>query len=712
MVNTGRSIPEINRTMIGDTIYSITRSIKGNSLLVLKNYDPISEVKKTNKYLENTARTIGVTVEVLEQAIAKAKFVGADEETEVKENPGAIAVRLIRTNMVELFNDQLKTTYVIIEKTVKKDTKDAKDTNLPVPNSSQNNIINLDNSIRLNTSVFTVFSVFSLVRAKSEQFKQWVAGLYFKDQGKTISESGIKAALMVISKEASSKPFRTLYNRIAPDGNGGIWWDMTDDLERAIHITKEGWKVVDNPPKIFRRYSHQMPLTEPAEKGSLLPLLDYILLEGSGEMLLSVLTPISYLIPDVPHVIEILGGTKGSTKSGNHRFRKRVVDPSATPLLTMPKDHDEMVQQADHHYLMCYDNVSKIEEYQSDLICKIITGAGFSKRMLFSDDDDVIRQLMRCICINGIVFPADKADMLDRAVLQTALMLDDKNRKTVAEINKNMDKDAPKVIRAMLDVLVIALNKYDTVKPKRNNRMADFTRWGCALTEALGFDKGHFENAYHRNINTQDEEAVKASPVATWLIHFMEFNNHIQFTGSANELLQEILDFANNILDRDLTRTVDDWPRGATPFGRKLKEIIPSLNGVGYKITYVKGTTRRYVITKISDESGRTGQQLLVKIPNLSKEDFIKILYDFESRYGEQAELKIMEIPKSIKAQFKELLRNMKELDKSVTVTQMFDAWGTEISVTLEELEKLILVLGRDGAIYQPRPGYWRVSDE
>jgi len=126
--------------------------------------------------------------------------------------------------MVELFNDQLKTTYVIIEKTVKKDTKDAKDTNLPVPNSSQNNIINLDNSIRLNTSVFTVFSVFSLVRAKSEQFKQWVAGLYFKDQGKTISESGIKAALMVISKEASSKPFRTLYNRIAPDGNGGIWW--------------------------------------------------------------------------------------------------------------------------------------------------------------------------------------------------------------------------------------------------------------------------------------------------------------------------------------------------------------------------------------------------------------------------------------------------------------------------------------------------------
>jgi len=26
---------------------------------------------------------------------------------------------------------------------------------------------------------------------------------------------------------------------------------MTDDLERAIHITKEGWKVVDNPPKIL-----------------------------------------------------------------------------------------------------------------------------------------------------------------------------------------------------------------------------------------------------------------------------------------------------------------------------------------------------------------------------------------------------------------------------------------------------------------------------
>ncbi len=772
MVNTGRTTQQLQKTMIGETKYCIVESSRGGGLIILNDDEPMSEIKKTNKYLENTAREIGVSVNILEQAIAKAKFKPQTNNSDKEqENPGAIAVRLIKTNMVDIVQDQLKITYVIIQKTVmlpvEKDTKDGKDTNLPDPYIYENNIKKISNSYNSNSSVFSVSSVFPktessndenkqseylkngqseiekdnnpsntqnkkdtknssvshvkverLVRLRSEEAKQWISKLYHLDQGKTISEGAIKSAVLVLEYNASQKPRITLHNRVAPDGNGGIWWDMSDERGRAIHITKEGWEIVDNPPHLFRHYSHQEPLGEPAEQGSFLPLLDYILLNDPGHTLLSIITPITYLDPEVPHVVEILGGVKGSTKSGYHRFRKKIVDPSVTPLLTMHKDHDEMVQQADHHYLLCYDNVSKIDEYQSDLMCKIVTGAGFSKRALFTDDDDVIRQLMRIININGIVFPADKPDLLDRAVLQSAAMINDKNRKTIKQMNEKMNVDAPKVIRAMLDVLVIALNLYDTVKPKRNNRMADFTKFGCAVTEAMGINKGYFENAYHDNINTQDEEAVQASPVATWLIDFMESNNHHKYHGSAGEILQAITDFAYNTYNRDLDRTVDDWPRGATPFGRKLKEVIPSLRTVGYSIVYAKGRTRSYVITKIARDDKESGQQQLVKVPKLTRSALISMLKDFESRYSDDPDepdvlehepvesgstVKTIEVPRSIKDQMDNIFKIMITHFDPIKETVIRKKTGH----STVELRKLLGVLEKDGRVKQIKPGVW-----
>lgn len=539
-----------------------------------------------------------------------------DEELEAEkddeENPGAIVVRLTKYTGINFFRDQLNEAYLTVLKTVEVvGSMDTKDTRNPIvtptiiPSPSNLIDINTHTTQQSNIGETSVPSAQSVqihytTRIRSRECRQWMADLYLKDQGKTVGGDAINSAILVLEAHAMKKPARTLYNRMAPDGNDGIWWDMSNELGQAIHITKDGWYIENNPPQIFRHYSHQEPLPYPAESGSLLPLLDYIMLSDPGQALLSIITPISYLIPGVPHVIEFVSGAKGSTKSSRHRFNRRIIDPSSTPLLTLPKDIDQMVQHGDHHYLLCYDNVTKIDEDQSDLMCRIITGLGFSKRMLYTDDDTVIRQLKRCININGINLPADKPDLLDRSVIQIADMIPDSMRKTEAQMDIKMAYDAPRVIRAMLDVLVTALNLYDTIKPIRNNRMADFTYWGCAITEAMGIKKAYFENAYYDNINTQNMETVKSNPVAQWLISFMEFNNFLTYTGSANELLQVILDFAKETYERDLN-WVDGWPKGATPFGKKLTEVIPSLKSIGYNVTYAKSGSRKYVITKLVD---------------------------------------------------------------------------------------------------------------
>jgi len=313
-----------------------------------------------------------------------------------------------------------------------------------------------------------------------------------------------------------------------------------------------------------------------------------------------------------------------------------VIDPTITPLLSIPKDINEMIIHADKYYVIAYDNVTSIDEDQSDLMCKIVTGLGVSKRMLYTDDDSVIRQLRRCIMINGINIPAEKADIFDRSVIHVADILPDEKRKTDAEITIKMQEDAPKVIRAFLDILVKAMQLYPTIEPKRNNRMADYTRWGCAITQAMGIDQAYFENAYYKNIKTQDDEVVKSNPVADWLIKYLEFNNKTTYDGSSSDIQKDIETFAITEYNKELPRYVDGWPKGSTQFGRKLTEVIPSLKSTGVTIQYVKGTVRRYEIIRTVSKETETGQHTLIEVEDeLTDKTLLAMLEKFEENYKE-----------------------------------------------------------------------------
>lgn len=682
---------------------------------------PIRDAYKT-LYGEDYNRHLNKTLLLLEENATYFELEEGDprEEEGPEENPGAILVRLARNNTLDFFHDQLKEGYVTynIEISVTNDTNDTKNpfvtpttAHIHTPTNDMD-ICVTPQSNNKESSVVSVTSVVvkRTVRIKSQEYKQKIARLYYNEQGKTAGGDALSSALLILESMALEGEKRVLYNRLAPDGMGGFYWDMSDRLGRAIHLTKDGWSIDTQPPQIFKHYPHQEPLPDPAEKGSLLPLLDYILLNEPGQALLSVVTPITYLVPDVAHVLELVHGTQGATKSSRHRFNRKIVDPSATPLIKLPKDPDQMVQHADHHYLLIYDNVTKIDEDQSDLLCKIVTGLGFSKRMLYTDDETVIRQIMRCVNINGINIPAERSDLLDRGVILTAGMFPDEKRKTDAEIKAKMEHDAPLVIRAMLDVMVSALNLYDGIKTTRNNRMADFTKWGCAITQAIGIEQAYFENAYHENINTQNEEAIKSNTVASWLVKWFDYENPKNgFSGSASDIMEAIIRYAQDQFNRDLN-WVDGWPKGATPFGKELRRAIPNLKGIGYNVGYARSSKRSYQITKIFDantDKATPGQRTLIKMPDemeLTTERLRTMLKNFEKRYDSPEKTNYTPI-------LKQILENMTDLGQKASTVEMFTAWGEELEIqTQEEFDKIFSILQKDGTVYSPEPGYWEVS--
>ena len=59
-----------------------------------------------------------------------------------------------------------------------------------------------------------------------------------------------------------------------------------------------------------------------------------------------------------------------------------------------------------------------------------------------------------------------------------------------------------------------------TIKLDELPRMADFTVWGCAIAEALGYKKEEFLDAYSSNIQAQNREALEGSPIGELIITF------------------------------------------------------------------------------------------------------------------------------------------------------------------------------------------------
>jgi predicted nucleic acid-binding Zn-ribbon protein len=447
---------------------------------------------------------------------------------------------------------------------------------------------------------------------RSREFKSYLAMLMWEVEEKVPNTEALNSAINVLKGKALLQGEQiTLYNRVAP-AEDGVWIDMTDAEWRAIHVTSAGWEIVDYPPIIFKRYSHQLPLPEPEPGGDPWKLLNYFNITSQEEaaaeppqqdkpddensklnsklVLMCLFT--SYFLPLIPHPILVPYGIQGSAKSCMFRFMRRVFDPSSIELLTMPRDERERIQQLDHHWLAFYDNVSSIPTWISDSLCRAATGGGFTKRELYSDDDDIIYNILRCLGLNGINIAAQRGDLLDRVILLALENIPNDKRKEESELFADFEKDRAGILGGFLDVLAKAMQFYPDTKPSGLFRMADFTRWGCAISKALGKTDKEFLEAYEEKVKGQIEEGAHASPVATVLLDFMQSRE--EYEGTPTDLFKALISHAKGL---EISTRQKSWPRAPHVLSRQLNELVPSLKALGWNVEVSKSGIRRIVIT-------------------------------------------------------------------------------------------------------------------
>lgn len=433
---------------------------------------------------------------------------------------------------------------------------------------------------------------------RSKPFKSWLANLLWQSEEKAPGTEALYGAINVLEAKAlfEGKKY-TLYNRVAP-AEDGIWIDMADDKWRVIKVTAKGWRIVEDPLILFKRYSHQRPLVEPKHGGDPWRFLDFINVDAKDEhtRLLLLCANISYFIPMIAHVILVLYGIQGSGKTLLFKLVRSLIDPSAVDVLTLPRDERERVQQLDHHWCAFYDNVTRLPTWMSDTLCRAATGGGFTKRELYTDDSDIIYSFKRCIGLNGINIAAQRGDLLDRSLLVGLRDIPKNKRRTEKKLLSEFESCKAEILGGFLDTLVEAIRVYPTVNPKELFRMADFTKWGCAIAIALGKKEEDFINAYEAKVKAQIQEAALSSPVATVLMDYMETVKN--WEGTPSKLYTALINHAKTL---DISIRQKAWPKAPHVLVRHLNELAPSLKSLGWEVTtgIKSGGTRRIGITSV-----------------------------------------------------------------------------------------------------------------
>jgi len=453
----------------------------------------------------------------------------------------------------------------------------------------------------------------------SEGFRHWLTGLVYEATGRSLSGNAYKEAAGVLAARAVHKgQERKLALRVAA-GDGAIYYDLANSTWQVVKIVPGSWSV-ENIPGLFRRAANTAPQMMPERGGRLDHFLKFMNLPSEADRILLQIYLVAALVPNIPHPVPIIAGEKGSAKSTAMRLLRRLIDPARMELLLLAESRTELVQMISNNYACFFDNTNGLTGAQSDILCCAVTGAGLSKRSLYTNNEDTILPIKQCVAINGIHPAATRADLLDRVLPFELERITGEARKTQEEIDHEFEKIRPSVFGAMLDALAGAMAIYPTVKLAKLPRMADFGKWGYAIAEACGIGGQNFLAAYADSQKRQGDVALEHSPVATAIIALMEQQREpgetdhrprpkiVTWEGTPTQLLEELHWIAN---DHCLDPYGKQWPKSANALTRRMKEVKSNLESVGITWVETKSKNARGIKITAGIDEGCDLEQLL-----------------------------------------------------------------------------------------------------
>ncbi|WP_298963886.1 ATP-binding protein [uncultured Roseibium sp.] len=432
-------------------------------------------------------------------------------------------------------------------------------------------------------------------RIDSSVFQRWAAGRFYRSTGGAPAGQMLADALRVLSVRAIEDG--TCYKPMMRTGwvNGASWLDLCDDNWCAVKITANGWEVVEHPPVKFVRSETMAPLPVP-EAGHLIEEFRGHVNADDNDYSLIVAWLVAALWGRASaYPVLALGGEQGSGKTTMARMLRTLADPSAVPALALPKDERDLFVQAMSGHTLSFDNVSKVDAWFSDAVCRLSTGSGFLTRKLHSDSEPFWFQGSRPVLLNGIPSLTDRADLAERALTVRLLRIDETTRQSEDDFWQEWTKVLPGILGSLLDAVSSAVRRYDETKLERSPRMADFARLMAAAEPGLGWETGAFMAAYDANRQATTEQVFESDPVAVAIEKFIPTQHPTNgWEGTATDLFAAL----NQIVSDDMRRS-RFWPSKVNALGNAVDRAAPLLWHNGIHVTKRNTGAQRLIILTV-----------------------------------------------------------------------------------------------------------------
>lgn len=428
--------------------------------------------------------------------------------------------------------------------------------------------------------------------AKGDSFKLWVSRRFYLAKRKSISPGQIDDAILLACALADNTP-RDTHVRVAGTTDD-FYIDLGTHEWNIVHVNREGWEVqpyTGNP--CFTRPAGMKPLAFPCKEGSLAHLRPFV--NGSQDEFVRVTGfLLSALRPRGPYPLLVLGGAQGSAKTTLAECLIRLVDNRDQPSATLPQKEDDLLVVAQGQRILSFDNISSVSTDISNALCRLATGAGISKRKLYTDKEMVSFGGARPVILNGIGALVGRADLADRAIFVHLEKL--RKFSTMEALEARWEKASPLILGGLLNALVACIRGKDKISSETTEhmRMMDSALWvEAAATEgSVPWNPGDFTRLVNEAKGDADDTILEESPVASYILNYMAANDTLTTTGE---------DLVKNILDKLLTPEARKYAPGTVrALSKALEELSPALESRG--ITFDKnrriGNKRHYVFVK------------------------------------------------------------------------------------------------------------------
>lgn len=362
-----------------------------------------------------------------------------------------------------------------------------------------------------------------------------------------------------------------------------VYIDVGDLAHHVVRVTKEGWSIINSEvPVRFRRTRLTGAFPLPESGGSLDDLWSILNIDEGDRVLILAFMVAALIQPDAPHPVLTFFAEQGSGKSSATRRIVELLDPSPVPLRKAPRDSDSWVVAASGSWVVALDNLSTVQEWLSDALCRASTGDGDVKRALYTDAGLAVVKFRRCIIANGIDVGALRGDLSERLLSVPLYPIPGAERMLESAIEARWATAYPGVLGALLDLCVFTKAALPDVVVSGYPRMADFALLLAAIDSVLKTD------GLKRYLHRADSAAADSLSADPFIVRLSEVITE-PFTGTAGELLARI---QPTLLGLSRPR---GWPRNPRDVTTSLKRNAPALRTCGWTVVNDEGRNQSSV---------------------------------------------------------------------------------------------------------------------